>query len=93
MDELSPLQMYFLVPMRENLKSMFTVKYLTEMSALLVVRNAFTLGMVVGFVMNQFVRHGHSFNKMDIDVSNFTVRLQVLKEATANKLQVSWRQK
>lgn len=93
MDTQSALEKQFLEPMKEELKSMFTVKWMSgKFSAALVVRNGFTLGMVVGFIMNQWVRFGYSFNKLEIDVSKLTVRLQVMEEAQCNKLTVVWKQ-
>ena len=53
-------------------------------------RSPFTLGMLIGFVMNQWVKHGYSFNKLEINPKELTVKLQVLKCAESNKLMVVW---
>ena len=55
-----------------------------------VAKTPFALGLVVGFVMNRWTRCGISFNRMQIDTQNLTVKLRVLRNQELNDMQVEW---
>ena len=76
--------------MRRELPTLFTVQAETDQSAVIVAKTSFALGLVVGFVMNRWTRCGISFNRMQIDTQNLTVKLRVLRNQELNDMQVLW---
>ena len=79
-----------LAEMRRELPTLFTVQAETDQSAVIVAKTPFALGLVVGFVMSRWTRYGISFNRMQIDTQNLTVKLQVLRNKDLNDMQVEW---
>ena len=79
-----------LTMMREELPALFTIEAESDQSAILVCKTPFALGLIVGFVMNRWVKIGISFNRMQIDTRRLTVKLQVLRNKDLNNLQVEW---
>ena len=79
-----------LAEMRRELPTLFTVQAETDQSAVIVAKTSFALGLVVGFVMNRWTRCGISFNRMQIDTQNLTVKLRVLRKQELNDMQVEW---
>ena len=76
--------------MYRELPTLFTVKAETDQSAIIKCRTPFALGLVVGFVMNRWTRYGISFNKLEIDTKQMTIKLQVLRNKDLNDMQVLW---
>ena len=76
--------------MRRELPTLFTVQAETDQSAVIVAKTPFALGLVVGFVMSRWTRCGISFNRMQIDTQNLTVKLRVLRKQELNDMQVEW---
>ena len=79
-----------LAEMRRELPTLFTVQAETDQSAVIVAKTSFALGLVVGFVMNRWTRCGISFNRMQIDTKQMTIKLQVLRNKDLNDMQVEW---
>ena len=79
-----------LAGMRRELPTLFTVEAETDQSAVIRVNTPFALGLVVGFIMNQWTRYRVSFNRLVIDTRQLTVKLQVLRNKDLNDLQVEW---
>ena len=76
--------------MRRELPTLFTVQAETDQSAVIVAKTPFALGLVVGFVMSRWTRCGISFNKLEIDTKQMTIKLQVLRNKDLNDMQVLW---
>ena len=76
--------------MYRELPSLFKVKAETDQSAIIKCRSPFALGLVIGFVMNRWTRYGISFNKLEIDTKQMTIKLQVLRNKDLNDMQVLW---
>ena len=76
--------------MHQELPSLYTVKAETDQSAIIKCRTPFALGLVVGFIMNRWTRYGISFNRLEIDTKQMTIKLQVLRNKDLNDMQVLW---
>ena len=76
--------------MYRELPSLFKVKAETDQSAIIQCGSPFTLGLVIGFVMNRWTRYGISFNRLEIDTKQMTIKLQVLRNHNLNAMQVLW---
>ena len=76
--------------MYRELPSLFEVKAETDQSAIIQCRTPFALGLVIGFVMNRWTRYGISFNRLEIDTKQMTIKLQVLRNHNLNAMQVLW---
>ncbi len=76
--------------MYRELPSLFKVKAETDQSAIIKCRSPFALGLVIGFVMNRWTRYGISFNRLEIDTKQMTIKLQVLRNHNLNAMQVLW---
>ena len=76
--------------MRSQLPALYRIEAETDQSAIIRAKTPFTLGLVVGFVMNKWTQYGVSFNRMQIDTKRLTVKLQVLRSKHLNNMQVEW---
>ena len=76
--------------MYRELPSLFEVKAETDQSAIIRCGSPFALGLVIGFVMNRWTRYGISFNRLEIDTKQMTIKLQVLRNHNLNAMQVLW---
>ena len=76
--------------MYRELPSLFKVKAETDQSAIIKCRSPFARGLVIGFVMNRWTRYGISFNRLEIDTKQMTIKLQVLRNHNLNAMQVLW---
>ena len=76
--------------MYRELPTLFTVEAETDQSAIIKCRTPFALGLVIVFVMNRWTRYGISFNKLEIDTKQMTIKLQVLRNHNLNAMQVLW---
>ena len=86
----TPIETQFLNPVREELRGAFTVVYKRPLSAKLSVRAPFALGLLIGFIMNRFVKDGVSFNKLTIDPADLSLTVQTQEYACHNKLDIKW---
>ncbi len=77
--------------MQEELGGMFVVKERFSSSCILEARSSFALGMMIGHVMNRFVRTGQGFDLMSINVQDFTVALTVPRQPGHGRLLVEWK--
>ena len=50
----------------------------------------FTLGLLVGHIMNRWLRDGQSFDTLTIDTKACKVTISVCKEPSRNRLKVLW---
>ena len=48
------------------------------------------LGMLVGHIMNRWVKDGQSFDEMIVDTKNCNVRLSAHQDSRKNRLKTSW---
>ena len=76
--------------MYRELPTLFKVEAETDQSAIIKCRTPFALGLVIGFVMNRWTRYGISFNRLEIDTKQMTIKLQVLRNHNLNAMQVLW---
>ena len=88
--KLPPIVEKFLHPMYDQLGGVFTIMSNTCRKAKVKAKSAFTLGLVVGYIYNRFIRDGVGFNLMVVDVENLTVEISVAKDDCANALKVIW---
>ena len=88
--ESKPIEKLYLNNMREELENMFSVRYNSDRCVRLYVRTPFTLGLLIGHIVNRFVRDGIGFDSMTINVKKLCVTLSVPEENEAAKLLTKW---
>ena len=54
------------------------------------VEKPFMLGLLVGHIMNRWVRDGQSFDQMIIDTKECSVQLSAYGNASQNRLKILW---
>ena len=54
------------------------------------VEKPFMLGLLVGHIMNRWVKDGQSFDEMIVDTKNCNVRLSAHQDSRKNRLKTSW---
>ncbi len=88
---LKPIDQWMLRRMQEELGGMFVVQARFSNSCILKARSGFALGMMIGHVMNRFVRDGQGFDLMSINVKDFTVALKIPRQPGHGRLLVEWK--
>ena len=86
----TPIESQFLNDLRDELSNLFTVKHKTKYQVTMLVRSPFTLGLLVGSIMNRFVRDGISWHKMVVNIKELSVQLSVSDQQQTNLLQMEW---
>ncbi len=85
------IDQYLLRRMQEELGGMFVVQARFSSSCILEARSGFALGMMVGHVMNRFVRDGQGFDRMTINVRDFTMTVTLPKTPGQGRLLIEWK--
>ena len=86
----TPIESQFLNGLRDELSNLFTVKHKTKYQVTMLVRSPFTLGLLVGSIMNRFVHDGISWHKMVVNTKELSVQLGVSDQQQTNLLQMEW---
>lgn len=87
----TPIRRYFLNTFFENYISLFTIDEETHTCVNMVCSSPFTLGLLIGCVMNRFVRYGVSFDSMVITPSENRIVLKVRNNLNDNKMKIEWK--
>ena len=89
--EKSYLQTAFTDPIRQELGGAVGLCYHNiKHTAMLQTRSPFTLGLLIGFIMQRFVREGISFNRLTIDTKRLWVKIQAYEIKEQNCMRVEW---
>ncbi len=81
----------FLDPLQDELGGTFVLRNKpVKNTAVVQTRSSFTLGLVIGFIMQRFVKLGISFHRLTIDTKQLTVRIKAHEDSAANSMDVEW---
>ena len=86
----TPVEIQFIERLYQEWGRAIAVEDKSDNTATIDCKTPFTLGLLVGHVMNKWLKDGQGFDKMIIDTKACKATITVCKDARLNKLKVLW---
>ena len=90
LDDKTPVEIQFIERLYQEWGRAMAAEEKSANKAIVECRTPFSLGLLVGHVMNRWLRDGQGFDKLVIDTKACKATITVRKDASKNRLKVLW---
>ena len=87
----TPIEVQYIERLYKEWGCAMAVNEQSANSATILCRTPFSLGLLVGHIMNRWLRDGQGLDKLVIDTKACKATITVRKDASKNRLKVLWR--